>query len=112
MQQRQRQLVDAHVVVLPVRAGRAKRPRVAFAALGGLTLKLHRSIAIDLIGNAETLAFPFAGLLQQLRPCDAAVVLAVEADAGPAHTPAHPPRAAARGRMLFPQAGPGRSSPR
>ena len=47
MQQGQRQLIDANVVVFPIAAGRLQRPRIAFAAFCGAALKLQRAIAIE-----------------------------------------------------------------
>ena len=60
---------------------RLQRARVAFFAGGGDALELQRAVAIDLVGNTETFAFPFAGLLQQVRQGDAGVLPVVKADA-------------------------------
>lgn len=86
MQQREGQLVDTHVVVFPVRAGRLQRAQIALFAVGRIAER-HGAIVIGLIGQAEALALPFARLLQQLRPRNGRIVRIVEADAG--HTHAH-----------------------
>ena len=80
MQQRQRQLVDAHIVVLPEAAGRLQRPGIALPAGGRRPAEGHRAIAVDLLWNTEATAFPFTGLLQQLGPGDLGVVRRAESD--------------------------------
>jgi hypothetical protein len=81
-QQRERELVDADVVVFPVRARRAQRPRAALRSLGRMRVLRDLAPAIDGVGQAERPSLPLARLRQQLRPGDGAVVLAVvEADA-------------------------------
>ncbi|MDT4843110.1 hypothetical protein FQZ97_770310 [compost metagenome] len=81
VQQRIRQLVDAHVVVFPVRAGALQGPRIALLAVGRHA-EGDGAVAVGLVGHAEALAFPFARLLQQVAPGDVGVLAAVEADAG------------------------------
>ena len=75
------ELVDAHVVVFPERAGRLQRPRIALPALGRAALEGQRAVAVHLVGQAEHVAFPLAGLLQQVRPRHLCVAARVEADA-------------------------------
>ena len=84
MQQRQRQLVDAHVVVFPVAARRLQWPRIALAAAGGPRIVRHDAPAVHRVGHAEAAALPLAGLLEQVTPGHRAVVRRVEADAGQA----------------------------
>ena len=81
MQQRERELVDAHVVVFPVAARRAQRTQLALLARGRLRVVRHAPVVLHLVGHAEALALPFAGLREQVLPGDRAVVLRIEADA-------------------------------
>src|SRR3546814_15802118 len=83
VQQRVRQLVDAYVVVFPVSAGFLQRPGIALLARRRRAER-DRAVAVDLVGHAEPLAFPFAGLLQQVAPGDGRVAARVDADARPA----------------------------
>ncbi len=55
--------------------GRRQRPRVALASLA---FQPEVAVAVDHVGLAEQLAFPFRGVLQQMPPGDAAVLRAVE----------------------------------
>ena len=83
VQQGQRELVDAHVVVFPVAAGRVQRARAALRSGRRARVVRHLAPAVDRVGQAEASAFPFARLRQQMGPGDGAVVRAVvEADAG------------------------------
>ena len=84
MQQGQRQLVDAHIVVFPVGARGLQGTGVALLALHRLGVEHQFAVAVNLVGNAKTSAFPFAGLAQQMRPGDGSVVFTVKANAGQA----------------------------
>ena len=82
MQQRECQLVDANVVVFPECARRQQWPRIAFVSEGFAgRLVLQVPVAVNLVGHAKAVAFPFAGLLQQLQPGDGPIVLSLKADA-------------------------------
>lgn len=82
VQQGQRQLVDAHVVVFPVAAGGLQRPGITLASGGGPRVLADLAPAVGLVRQAQAAAFPFADLRQQVAPGDGRVVRAVEADAG------------------------------
>src|SRR5205085_8351992 len=82
MKQRERKLVDAHVVVFPVRARLAQPAPLALLALGRFRIVLHDAVVLHLVGHSETFALPFAGLGEKVLPRDRAVVLRIEADAG------------------------------
>ena len=81
MQQRQRELIDAHIVVFPVRARHVQRTRVAFLARHRTRIVRHHAITIHRIRQTKNRAFPFAGLFQQMRPGDRTVVRRIKADA-------------------------------
>ena len=81
MQQGQRQLVDAHIVVFPIAAGGLQGAGATLDAFNFLWVVRHVSIAIDGIGQAQAIALPLADLGQQMGPGDAAVVRAVKPDA-------------------------------
>ncbi len=81
MQQRQRQLVDAHVVVFPVAPRRAQRAKLSLPARGRLGVVGDAPVVLHLVGHAEALALPFAGLREEVLPGDRAVVRGIEADA-------------------------------
>ncbi len=81
MQQRQRQLVHAHVVVLPERSRFLQRPGVAFGTRDFHFLELDGAVAIGAVRQSEALALPLAGLLQDVLPCDACIAAVVESDA-------------------------------
>ena len=80
--QRERELVDAHVVVFPVVARFAQRAALSLPALGRFGVVRHAPVVLHLVGHAETFALPFAGLRKQVLPGDRAVVLRIETDAG------------------------------
>jgi hypothetical protein len=79
------ELVDAHVVVLPVACPAARRRRLlALLALRRLRVVRHHAVVLDGVGHAEARAFPLARPREEVQPRDRAVVLGVEADAGQA----------------------------
>ena len=75
-------MVDAHVVVLKAGARLAQWPGIALLAIGLTRLVSQPAVAVHLFGNAQTSAFPLAGLLQQMVPSDARQPLAFKANAG------------------------------
>ena len=74
VKQRQRQLVDAHVVVFPVAARLTQPTKLTFLTRGWLGVVRHVPVVLHLVGHAETLALPFAGLCEEVLPRDHAVV--------------------------------------
>ena len=76
LQQAERQQIDAHVVVLEVRAWSFQLAALALAALVGAGSRL--AVVIDLVGLAPQLALPLARLVQEMAPGDAGVVRARE----------------------------------
>ena len=80
VQQRIRQLVDADVVVFPIRARALQRPRIALLAVGWHA-EGHGAIAVCLVRHAKAFAFPFARLLQKMAPGDVGVLAFVKANA-------------------------------
>ena len=81
MQQGERELVDAHVVVFPVRAGCLEGAGITFLACRRAALKLHCTVAVDLVGYTEALALPLAGLLEQMLPGHLRIAARIKADA-------------------------------
>ena len=81
MQQRERELVDAHVVVFPESTRRLQRALVALLADDGLGVVRDAPVVLHLVGHAETFALPFARLRKEALPRDRPVVLPVEAQA-------------------------------
>ena len=79
MQERQRELIDAHIVVFPIRARHMKRSCVAFHAARRTRVVRDSAVTIYRVRQAETRAFPFAGLREQMRPGDRAVVRCIKA---------------------------------
>src|SRR5471032_754886 len=79
MQQRERELVDADVVVFPVRSRRLYPPQVALVAIGRAAER-HRAKVVRLVRQSETFAAPFTRLLKQMCPGNAGIVLIIEAD--------------------------------
>src|SRR5215470_5170517 len=75
-QQGKAQPVDAHVVVLPERAGRLQVAMRSFFAR--TRTAADAAVAVDQVGLAPQLTFPFGGLLQQVVPSDRSVARRLE----------------------------------
>src|SRR5207249_11522658 len=76
-QESEAQPVDPHVVVFPERAGRLQVAMRSF--FPGARTAADTAVAVDQIGLAPELAFPFGGLLQEVMPGDRIVVRRIEA---------------------------------
>ena len=77
LQQREAQAVDANVVVLPQRAGRLQGARLALLRAAEVALA-EVAVVVDGVRFVPQRPLPLAGLLQQMPPGDASILLGRE----------------------------------